>query len=175
MRRLFEPTLTCAAAYATGDGCKSAELGAGVVLKRIIDTRRFGSAAMALALSLLVSACASSNDAAKLLNPDPPDKMYAEADQLLSPANTKPRQRNSKISTGTISPRSAASHGHGRICLAARPRSDVARRYTTMHPGTKEAALAHHIIISYFYAKSDNRDQANARKALAELQTRGAI
>src|SRR5690606_26664136 len=40
--------------------------------------------AMALALSLLVSACASSNDAAKLLNPDPPDKMYAEADQLLS-------------------------------------------------------------------------------------------
>ena len=48
-----------------------------------------------------------------------------------------------------------------------------ARRYTTMHPGTKEAALAHHIIVSSYFDEmvGPNRDQSNARKALAELKT----
>jgi outer membrane protein assembly factor BamD len=49
----------------------------------------------------------------------------------------------------------------------------TARRYTTMHPGTKEAALAHHIIASSYFDEmvGPNRDQSNARKALAELKT----
>ena len=32
----------------------------------------------------LLAGCASSNDAAKALNPDPPGKMYADADALLN-------------------------------------------------------------------------------------------
>src|SRR5262245_31922618 len=40
-----------------------------------------------LLLGGLVTGCASSNDAAKLINPDPPDKMYARADALLNSGN----------------------------------------------------------------------------------------
>ncbi len=47
-----------------------------------------------------------------------------------------------------------------------------ARRYTTMHPGTKEAALAHHIIASAYFDEMNqpNRDQSTTRKALKELE-----
>jgi outer membrane protein assembly factor BamD len=49
----------------------------------------------------------------------------------------------------------------------------AAERYTTMHPGTKEAPMAHHIIAqSYFdQMKTPNRDQDSTRKALAQFKT----
>ena len=40
-------------------------------------------AAFAIALSVALAGCSSKNDA-KLLNPDPPDRMYAIADALLT-------------------------------------------------------------------------------------------
>lgn len=45
------------------------------------------------------------------------------------------------------------------------------RRYATLHSGTKDAALAHHVIaMSYFDQASDpKRDQSKTRKALAEF------
>ena len=48
-----------------------------------------------------------------------------------------------------------------------------AKRYTTMHPGTKEAPLAHHIIASAYFddMNGPNRDQTNTRKALEEFKT----
>ena len=48
-----------------------------------------------------------------------------------------------------------------------------AERYTTMHPGTKEAPLAHHVIASSYFEqmRGANRDQDATRKALAELKT----
>ena len=48
----------------------------------------------------------------------------------------------------------------------------AARRYTTLHPGTKDAALAHHIIASANFdeIKDPVRDQTATRKALAELK-----
>ena len=47
-----------------------------------------------------------------------------------------------------------------------------AQRYTTLHPGTKDAALAHHIIASAHFddIKEPRRDQTATRKALAELK-----
>ena len=47
-----------------------------------------------------------------------------------------------------------------------------AQRYTTMHPGTKEAALAHHIIASAHFdeIREPGRDQTATRKALIELK-----
>jgi outer membrane protein assembly factor BamD len=49
----------------------------------------------------------------------------------------------------------------------------AAKRYTTMHPGTKDAALAHHIIASSHFdeMKDPTRDQSATRKALTELKT----
>ncbi len=48
----------------------------------------------------------------------------------------------------------------------------AAKRYTTLHPGTSEAALAHHIIaMSYFDRMSGpGNDQSNSRLALVELE-----
>ena len=42
-----------------------------------------------------------------------------------------------------------------------------------MHPGTKDAALAHHIIASCYFEDMNGprNDQTNTRKALQELQT----
>jgi outer membrane protein assembly factor BamD len=47
------------------------------------------------------------------------------------------------------------------------------KRYTTLHPGTKDAALAHHIIASANYddIRDPYRDQTATRKALVELKT----
>ncbi|HXE88513.1 MAG TPA: outer membrane protein assembly factor BamD, partial [Hyphomicrobiaceae bacterium] len=46
------------------------------------------------------------------------------------------------------------------------------KRYTTMHPGTKDAALAHHIIASANFddIKDPQRDQTATRRALLELK-----
>ena len=47
-----------------------------------------------------------------------------------------------------------------------------ARRYTTLHPGTKEAPMAHDIIAKSYLEeiRSPDRDQTSTRKALAELK-----
>ena len=48
-----------------------------------------------------------------------------------------------------------------------------AERYVALHPGTKEAPLAHHIIASAYFddIKGANRDQTATRKALDQLRT----
>jgi outer membrane protein assembly factor BamD len=48
-----------------------------------------------------------------------------------------------------------------------------AERYTVMHPGTKDAPLAHHIIASAYFDQMNgpNRDQTATRKALEQLKT----
>ena len=48
-----------------------------------------------------------------------------------------------------------------------------AERYVALHPGTKEAPLAYHIIASAYYddMKTPSRDQTPARKALEALKT----
>lgn len=48
-----------------------------------------------------------------------------------------------------------------------------AKRYTTLHPGTSDAALAHHIIASSYFRQINDpaRDQSKTKLALEELQT----
>ena len=47
------------------------------------------------------------------------------------------------------------------------------RRYATLHPGTKEAALAHHVIAMSYYdqIQDHQRDQKRTRNALVALET----
>lgn len=49
----------------------------------------------------------------------------------------------------------------------------AARRYLTLHPGTKEAALAQHVIATAYYDRINDpsRDQVDTKKALVELET----
>lgn len=134
---------------------------------------------MALMASLVIAGgCASSNDAAKALNPDPPDKMYAAADAALQRGafNDAARKFEDLDRDHPYAPearRATVMAAYSYYKAAKFPEAIAsAQRYTTMHPGTKEAALAHHIIASAHFdeIKEPNRDQTATRKALNELK-----
>ncbi len=135
---------------------------------------------VALALGAALSACSSSNDAAqKALNPDPPDKMYTSADTALAKGNWSDAARRfedldrdhpyAAESRRAIVMASYAYYKAGKFPEAIA----TAQRYVTVHPGTKEAALAHHIIASAHFdeIREPSRDQTATRKALSELKT----
>jgi outer membrane protein assembly factor BamD len=135
--------------------------------------------ALACALAgFLLAGCASSNEAAKALNPDPPGKMYADAEALL---NTGEWTLAAKKYEDLDRDHPYSPEARRAIVMAAYayykgskyPEAITsAQRYTTLHPGTKDAALAHHIIASANFddIKDPARDQTATRKALAELK-----
>jgi outer membrane protein assembly factor BamD len=133
---------------------------------------------LVLAAALLAAGCASSTDTAKLLNPDPPGKMYADADSLL---NKGAYAEAAKKFEDLDRDHPYAPEARRAMVMAAYayykggkfPEAQAAgKRYTTMHPGTKDAALAHHIIASANFDEitEPQRDQTATRKALAELK-----
>jgi len=139
--------------------------------------RTMTGAAGAVALSLLAG-CASSADLTSAINTDPPEKMYAEADALMSAGKfeTAAKKFEDLDRSHPYAPEARRA-----IVLAAysyykagkTPEAIAsAERYTVMHPGTKDAALAHHIIASAYFdeMKLPNRDQTATRKALDQLK-----
>lgn len=139
-----------------------------------------GKALIAVLLVGLLGACASTNkDAKALLNPDPPGKMYATADAHLSRGNF---EKAAKKFEDLDRDHPYAPEARRAMVMAAYayfrggkfPEAiATARRYTTMHPGTKEAPFAHHIIASCYFEDmtGPQTDQSNALKALNELRT----
>lgn len=127
----------------------------------------------------VLSGCSSSNDAAKLLNPDPPDKMFAQADALLARGSWEAAAKRFEDLDrdhpyAPEARRAMVMSAYAYYKAGKYPEAMAnARRYTTMHPGTKDAALAHHIIASANFddIRGPNRDQSSTRKALAELKT----
>lgn len=135
-------------------------------------------ATLAVSASLLLAACAK-DDATSALNPDPPDKMYATADSLLQRQKWEPAARKFE---DLDRDHPYAPEARRAIVMAAyayfkagkfQEAIASARRYTTLHPGTKDAAFAHHIIASSYFEeiRGPDRDQTNTRKALEELRT----
>jgi len=127
----------------------------------------------------LAAGCSSSSDTAKLLNPDPPDKMYLIADSLL----TKGRYEDAAHKFEDLDRDHPYSQEARRAIVMSAyayykalkfPEAiTTAKRYTTMHPGTREAPFAHHIIAMAYFddMNGPNRDQSNTRKALEEFKT----
>jgi outer membrane protein assembly factor BamD len=141
------------------------------------STRSLGLAAVAA--GLLVSACASKSDVTAALNPDPPEKMYATADTALQTGKWDQAARRFE---DLDRDHPYAPEARRAIVMAAYayykagkyPEAIAsAQRYTTLHPGTKDAAFAHHIIASAYFdeMRGPNRDQTATRKALNELRT----
>ena len=129
--------------------------------------------------ALFVVACSSTNDAAKkALNPDPPAKMYADADaQLNRGSYSDAAKRFEDLDRDhPYSPearRAMVMAAYAYYKAGKYPEAQVAgKRYTTMHPGTKDAALAHHIVASANFdeIRDPQRDQTATRKAHAELK-----
>lgn len=135
--------------------------------------------AMALILSAAgLAGCASSDAAKKALNPDPPAKMYADADAMMSAGRFEDAARKFE---DLDRDHPYAPEARRAMVMAAfafyrakkNPEAIAsARRYTTMHPGTKDAALAHHVIASAYFddIKDPAHDQTASRRALAELK-----
>ena len=131
-----------------------------------------------IASAIQLGACASNQDSAKALNPDPPDKMYSSADSALQRGNwqTAARRFEDLDRDHPYAPearRAIVMAAYSYYKASKYPEAiATAQRYTTMHPGTKEAALAHHIIASAHFdeIKDPQRDQTATRKALAELR-----
>ncbi|WP_072397624.1 outer membrane protein assembly factor BamD [Hyphomicrobium sp. CS1GBMeth3] len=128
--------------------------------------------------ALALGGCASSSDATSILNSDPPEKMYADADALMNKGSFDAAAKKFE-DLDRSHPYSAEARRA--IVLAAyayykagkTPEAIAsAERYTVMHPGTKDAPLAHHIIASSYFddIKTANRDQQATRKALDQLR-----
>jgi outer membrane protein assembly factor BamD len=134
--------------------------------------------AAALLVGALLAGCASGVDTAKIINPDPPDKMYAQADALMNKGAYSDAARKfedldrdhpyAPEARRAIVMAAYAYYKAGKFAEAVAS----AQRYTTLHPGTKDAALAHHIIATAHFddIKEPARDQTATRKALAELK-----
>jgi outer membrane protein assembly factor BamD len=126
----------------------------------------------------VLAGCASSNDAAKALNPDPPDQMYAAADRALqrgsySEAARKFEDLDRDHPYAQEARRAVVMSSYAYYKAGKYPEAIAsAQRYTTLHPGTKEAALAHHIIASANFdeIREPTKDQTATRKALGELK-----
>jgi outer membrane protein assembly factor BamD len=142
---------------------------------------RLRTAALILvfAVTAFAAGCTSSSDLAKkALNPDPPDKMYALADRLLANGSYSDAAKQfedldrdhpySKEARRAMVMAAYAYYKAGKYPEAIA----AGKRYTTMHPGTKDACLAHHIIASANYddIRDPHRDQTATRKARAELK-----
>jgi outer membrane protein assembly factor BamD len=133
--------------------------------------------ALAIFASLLAG-CASSIDATSALNSDPPEKMYADADQMMSAgkyeaaaAKFEELDRSHPYSPEARRAIVLAAYAYykaGKVPEAIAS----AERYTVMHPGTKDAPFAHHIIASAYFddMKGANRDQGTTRKALEQYK-----
>ena len=135
------------------------------------------AASVVLLAAAGVSACASS-DASKALNPDPPAKMYADADLFLAKgrfeeAGKKFEDLDRDHPYAPEARRAMVMAAYSYYKAGKYPEAiAAARRYTTLHPGTKDAALAHHVIASSYFAeiKDPAHDQTAARRALTELK-----
>lgn len=132
-----------------------------------------------LTLALGLAGCASSsNDITKALNPDPPGKMYADADALLTKghfddAAKKFEELDRDHPYAPEARRATVMAAFAYYKAGKYPEAITsARRYTTMHPGSKDAALAHHVIASSYFdeIKDPAHDQTSARRAVAELK-----
>ncbi|MGI9407090.1 MAG: outer membrane protein assembly factor BamD, partial [Hyphomicrobiaceae bacterium] len=141
---------------------------------------------LAASAALLLSGCSgglpslpsfSSSDETKTTTAKPAEEIYNRADNLLSRGKYKGA---AKAFEDVDREHPYSPYARRALALAAfayykdedYPEAIKAgRRYTTLHSGTKDAALAHHVIaMSYFDQISDpKRDQSKTKQALNEL------
>jgi outer membrane protein assembly factor BamD len=136
-----------------------------------------------LAMVAPVAACSSlsmfSSEQKLSVDTQPPEVLYKDADTLLTKGDyTKAAEKFEEVDRQH--PYSKEARLAILMSAVAYQKADKlpeavasARRYLTLHPGTKEAALAQHIIATAYYERINDptRDQADTKKALVELET----
>ncbi len=149
--------------------------------------RSFAIAA-AVALALPLAGCSGSlfgsDQTSSIENSDPPDKLYADGENLMAAGafseaakKFEDVERNYPFSNDPQRPYARKSLALAAYSYYRAGEYDDAiatgKRYTSMHAGTEDAALAHHVVaMSYFSQMNDaNRDQTFTRKAIEEFHT----
>jgi outer membrane protein assembly factor BamD len=133
---------------------------------------------LALIGALVASGCASNKLDTSALNPDPPAKMFSDADALMTKGNfdDAAKQFEAVDREHPYSPEARKSIVMAAYAYYRAGKSPEAiasaERYVALHPGTKEAPLAHHIIAMAYFddLKTANRDQTPARKAMEQFK-----
>ncbi len=133
---------------------------------------------LSVLMTLALAGCGGPKIETASLNPDPPSKMYADADALMNKGNFEDAaqkfeavDRDHPYSPEARKSIVMAAYAYYRGGKAPEAIAS-AERYVALHPGTKEAPLAHHIIAQAYFdqmTKAD-RDQTPARKALEQLK-----
>jgi len=140
----------------------------------------FRKAAFAAVLisAAYLSGCASRAPAEAVSSGSPPEVLYSEADALLGKSDFAEAAKKfeevdrdhpySPYARRAIAMSAFSHYKAGQYQEAIQ----AAKRYSTLHPGTKEAALAQHIIAMSYYDRitDPSRDQGRTRKAREELQ-----
>ncbi len=148
-----------------------------------MNVRLILKAAALLVLSSQLSACATGSlfggDEGPTVETKPADVLYKDANaELESGDYTKAAEKFEEVDRQHPYSKEAAQA----TLMAAYSYKEAdklpeavaaARRYLTLHPGDKEAALAQHIIASAYYERINDatRDQSDTKKALVELET----
>ncbi|HMN37048.1 MAG TPA: outer membrane protein assembly factor BamD [Hyphomicrobium sp.] len=141
---------------------------------------RLVCAALCAGLGAVLAGCSTTSiDTTQALNPDPPSKMFADADNLMnagkfSDAAAKFEALDREHPYSPEARRAIVMSAYAYYRAGKTPEAIAsAERYVALHPGTKEAPLAHHIIASAYFdeMKGPNRDQQATRKALEQLKT----
>jgi outer membrane protein assembly factor BamD len=141
------------------------------------DIKRVLSA-LVLAVAIVISGCASGKVDTSVLNPDPPSKMFADADAMMAKGNfdDAAKQFEAVDREHPYSPEARKSIVMAAYAYYRAGKSPEAiasaERYIALHPGTKETPMAHHIIAQAYFddLKTANRDQTPARKAMEQLK-----
>lgn len=152
--------------------------------ERRVRLARCAAGVLVLTGAAMLSGCSSfggmfTSSTTKEVNPDPPEKIYADADTLLGKgkfhdAAAKFEEVDRQHPYAPQARRAIVMQAYALYKAGKyQPAIDAARRYTTLHPGTKEAALAQHIIASAMYDEISDpgRDQGQTKRALQELKT----
>lgn len=147
-----------------------------------MNVRHFLKAAALVLMISPLAACAGSmfgGDTGPTIETAPADVLYKDANTQLDKSNySKAAEKFEEVDRQhpyskeareaiLMSAVAYQQAGKGPEAVAA------ARRYLTIHPGTKEAALAQHIVATTYYERINDasRDQGDTKKALVELET----
>ncbi len=125
----------------------------------------------------LLAGCAS-QEKASVSSGDPPEVIYSQADTLMdagkfSEAAKKFEEVDRDHPYSPFARRAIVMSSYAYYKAGQHPEAvQAAKRYNTLHPGTKESALAQHVIASSNYDRITDpaRDQNRTRKALKELE-----
>ncbi len=168
------------------DGCSSngkrdvkAQTMARPTIAQTLSLSRLVRVSSVLAFIAVAGCSSSSGDITAALNPDPPSKMFADGDALMSrgkydDAATKFESLDREHPYSPEARRAIVMSAYAYYRAGKTPEAIAsAERYVALHPGTKEAPLAHHIIASAYFddIRGPNRDQSATRKALEQLKT----